>query len=72
MNRRDMKKLVKQRLGSFLLFYGGSEHARTPWRDVPDFFDELEIWVFRDRQPTPAERRRLLSVYLELHENWRA
>lgn len=68
-----MKKLVKRKLASFLLLYGGSVtgSGRTPWRDVPDFFSELETYAYRGREPTEAERRRLLKIYLELHEDWR-
>jgi len=55
MNRREMKKLVKRKLASFLLLYSRG----TPWRDVPDFFADVELFVFREREPTPAERRRL-------------
>lgn len=72
MNKREMKKLVRRKLGSFLLLYGGSvSGSRTRWRDVPDFFHDLEIFVFRDTTPTEAERRRLHRVFMELHEEWR-
>ena len=67
MNRREMKKLVKRKLASFLLLYSRG----TPWRDVPDFFADVELFVFREREATPAERRRLEQIYVELHKNWR-
>lgn len=68
MNKRDMKKLIKRKLGSFLFLYG---HGQTPWRDVPDLFGDIELFVFRGQEPTVAERRRLQEIYMELHENWR-
>lgn len=71
MNRREMKKIVKRRLGTFLLLYGPTMIGhRTPWRDVPDFFYDLELTLFRG-QGTDAEKRRMFDVLLELHEEWR-
>ena len=66
MNRREMKKLVKGRLATFLLLYGPSitGHA-TPWRDVPDFFDTLGLYAYRGAG-TEAEKLRLYRVIQEI------
>ena len=70
MNRREMKKLVKRRLGSFLLIYGPSVGGRTPWKDVPDFFYELELWAYGREGGSAAERRRLRLVIGEIIEDF--
>jgi len=63
LNRRAMKKIVLEKMASFLVLY-----TNTKWRDVPDFFYELEVWVFRNGPPgTEAEQYRLRSVMYEIH-----
>ena len=65
-----MKKLIKSRLGTFLLLYGPSIGGQsTPWRDVPDFFHELQLYAYRG-EGTEAERSRLRMVMLELIEEF--
>ena len=59
LNRREMKKRVYRELAHFL------NTRRQTWSSIPDWFANLELMVFRERDPTNAESDRLDSV---LHE----
>ena len=60
MNRREMKKRVYIELAHFL----GRRYR--DWSSMPNFFEELDLFTFRDVEATQAEENRLQSVINEM------
>jgi len=61
MDKRAMKKRVKQEIATFLC------HALNE-PEPPELLQMIRLWVFKDRDnPTEAESRRLHDILFELH-----
>ena len=60
MNRREMKNILYRELGNFL------GQRRRQWSSIPNFFEEMEVFIFKGSTPTQAEEYRLNSVINEM------
>lgn len=64
MNKRDMKKQIKQTVATFLV----QNMRDTAPHDAPNLIAEIKLDVFRDGYTgTEAEQRRLENILYEMH-----